>query len=300
MQAPVPGRTHVIKFFEGMCKMLPAVISGRKGNIRNVKSAVAQKKGGLLHTLAVDISVDGTAVFFCKKCLEVGFIDPCICGNGRNIDVFQIMFINIPERFFQINTSLGVPAGAGAESKFCEHTAKQKKEEKFFLLYLTGTALQKGEKVFQAVSEIPGIRAGAESPGGGNKITEPGKSGIFFQKKVQRNRAFFGGEGKFQIQDRAWKTVRDLKPVRDTRAYKDKLPGFQRKFHVLFLIHAENPAGTGSNVHDLIAGMCVMFHMIIRQGKGIKGGNMKISGRILKNVWHEKPPEHVVRSRISI
>ena len=63
----VPGRTHVIKFFEGMCKMLPAVISGRKGNIRNVKSAVAQKKGGLLHTLAVDISVDGTAVFFCKK-----------------------------------------------------------------------------------------------------------------------------------------------------------------------------------------------------------------------------------------
>ena len=63
MQAPVPGRTHVIKFFEGMCKMLPAVISGRKGNIRNVKSAVAQKKGGLLHTLAVDISVDGTAVF---------------------------------------------------------------------------------------------------------------------------------------------------------------------------------------------------------------------------------------------
>ena len=55
MQAPVPGRTHVIKFFEGMCKMLPAVISGRKGNIRNVKSAVAQKKGGLLHTLAVDI-----------------------------------------------------------------------------------------------------------------------------------------------------------------------------------------------------------------------------------------------------
>ena len=141
MQAPVPGRTHVIKFFEGMCKMLPAVISGRKGNIRNVKSAVAQKKGGLLHTLAVDISVDGTAVFFCKKCLEVGFIDPCICGNGRNIDVFQIMLINIPERFFQINTSLGVPAGAGAESKFCEHTAKQKKEEKFFLLYLIGTAL---------------------------------------------------------------------------------------------------------------------------------------------------------------
>ena len=37
-----------------------------------------------------------------------------------------------------------------------------------------------------------------------------------------------------------------------------------------------------------------------RQGKGIKGGNMKIFGRILKNVWHEKPPEHVVRSRISI
>ena len=90
--------------------------------------------------------------FFCKKCLEVGFIDPCICGNGRNIDVFQIMFINIPERFFQINTSLGVPAGAGAESKFCEHTAKQKKEEKFFFIYLTGAVMQKGEQILQTVS----------------------------------------------------------------------------------------------------------------------------------------------------
>ena len=67
MKASVPGGAHMIKFFEGMCKMLPAVVSGRKGNIRNVQSTVAQKKGGLLHTLAVDISVDGTAVFFCKK-----------------------------------------------------------------------------------------------------------------------------------------------------------------------------------------------------------------------------------------
>ena len=90
MQAPVPGRTHVIKFFEGMCKMLPAVISGRKGNIRNAQSTVAQKKGGLFHTLAVDIGIDGAAVFFCKERLQVGFVDPCICGDGRNINVFQI------------------------------------------------------------------------------------------------------------------------------------------------------------------------------------------------------------------
>ena len=54
----------MIKFFEGMCKMLPAVVSGRKGNIRNVQSTVAQKKGGLFHTLAVDIGIDGAAVFF--------------------------------------------------------------------------------------------------------------------------------------------------------------------------------------------------------------------------------------------
>ena len=100
MQAPVPGGTHVIKFFEGMCKMLPAVVTGRKGNIRNVQSIVAQKKGGLFHTLAVNVSVDGAAVFFCKKRLEVGLIDPCICGNGRNINVFQIMLVNIAECFF--------------------------------------------------------------------------------------------------------------------------------------------------------------------------------------------------------
>ena len=48
MKASVPGGAHMIKFFEGMCKMLPAVVSGRKGNIRNVQSTVAQKKGGLL------------------------------------------------------------------------------------------------------------------------------------------------------------------------------------------------------------------------------------------------------------
>ena len=283
-----------------MCKMLPAVVAGRKGNIRNVQSTVAQKKCGLFHTLAIDIGIDGVAVFFCKKRLQVGFVDPCICGDGRNINVFQIMLINVAERFFQIDASLGTPAGAGAECKLCKHAAEKKKEEKFVLLYLTGAVLQKGEQILKTVSEAAGIRAGAEALGGLHKIPEPGKSEIFFHKKLRRNRAFFGSKGKFQIQDRAWKTIRDLKPVRDTRAYKDKLPGFQRKFHVLFLIHAENPAGTGSNVHDLIAGMCVMFHMIIRQGKGIKGGNMKISGRILKNIWHEKPPEHVVRSRISI
>ena len=100
MKASVPGGAHMIKFFEGMCKMLPAVVSGRKCNIRNVQSTVAQKKGGLFHTLAVNVSVDGAAVFFCKKRLEVGLIDPCICGNGRNINVFQIMLVNIVERFF--------------------------------------------------------------------------------------------------------------------------------------------------------------------------------------------------------
>ena len=45
MKASVPGGVHMIKFFEGMCKMLPAVVSGRKGNIRNVQSTITQKKG---------------------------------------------------------------------------------------------------------------------------------------------------------------------------------------------------------------------------------------------------------------
>ena len=100
MKASVPGGAHMIKFFEGMCKMLPAVVSGRKGNIRNVQSTVAQKKGGLLHAFAVNVSVYGAAVFFCKKRLEVGFVDSCICGNGRNINIFQIMLVNIAECFF--------------------------------------------------------------------------------------------------------------------------------------------------------------------------------------------------------
>ncbi len=52
------------KIFRRMCKMLPAVVSGRKGNIRNVQSTVAQKKGGLFDTLAVDIGIYGAAVFF--------------------------------------------------------------------------------------------------------------------------------------------------------------------------------------------------------------------------------------------
>ena len=95
MKASVPGGAHMIKFFEGMCKMLPAVVSGRKGNIRNVQSTVAQKKGGLLHTLAVDISIDGAAVFFCKFRLQVGFVYPCICGVGWNIFVLLIMLVTI-------------------------------------------------------------------------------------------------------------------------------------------------------------------------------------------------------------
>ena len=110
MKASVPGGAHMIKFFEGMCKMLPAVVSGRKGNIRNVQSTVAQKKGGLFHTLAVDIGIDGAAVFFCKERLQVGFVDPCICGDGRNINVFQIMLVNIAERFFQ-HLVCGLPVG---------------------------------------------------------------------------------------------------------------------------------------------------------------------------------------------
>ena len=141
MKASVPGGAHMIKFFEGMCKMLPAVVSGRKGNIRNVQSTIAQKKDCLFHTLAVNISIDGAAVFFCKERLQVGFVDPGICGDSRNINVFQIMLVNIAERFFQIDDSLGAPAGAGAECKLCKHAAEKKKEEKFFLLYLTGILL---------------------------------------------------------------------------------------------------------------------------------------------------------------
>ena len=76
MKASVPGGAHMIKFFEGMCKMLPAVVSGRKGNIRNVQSTVAQKKGGLFHTLAVDIGIDGAADFFPVD-------GSCLCGKDR-------------------------------------------------------------------------------------------------------------------------------------------------------------------------------------------------------------------------
>ena len=235
MQAPVPGRAHMIKFFEGMCKMLPAVVSGRKGNIRNVQSTVAQKKGGLLHTLAVDISVDGAAVFFCKKRLEVGFVDPCICGRWQE---YQCLPDNARQYsgalFLDKTTSLGVPAGAGAEGKLCKHAAETEERREILPLCISPElCCKKVSKIFQAVSEIPGIRAGAESPGGVHKVPEPGKSGILFQKKLQSNRAFFGSEGKFQIQDRAGKTIRDFKPVRDIRPDKDKLSGFQREFRVL-------------------------------------------------------------------
>ena len=108
------------------------------------------------------------------------------------------------------------------------------------------------------------------------------------QKEIQCNRAFFGSEGKFQVEDRAGKTIRDLKPVRYIWLDKDKLSGFQQKFRVLCAIQAENPAGAGGDIHDLIAGMCVMLHMIIRQGEGVKSGNMEIPGRVLENIWHEK------------
>ena len=59
-------KAHMINF-RGMCKMLPAVAAGRKGNIRNAQSTVAQKKGGLFHTLAVNISIDSAAVFSVKS-----------------------------------------------------------------------------------------------------------------------------------------------------------------------------------------------------------------------------------------
>ena len=142
----------MIKFFESMCKMLPAVVARRKGDICNVQSTVAQKEGSLFHTLAVDVGVDSAAVFFCEECLEIGFIDPCIGGNGRNADIFQIVLVNVAERFFQISTSGCVLAGTGAEGKLCKHPAEKKKEEKFFLFYLAGTPLQEGEKIFEAIS----------------------------------------------------------------------------------------------------------------------------------------------------
>ena len=88
--------------------------------------------------------------------------------------------------------------------------------------------------------------------------------------------------------------------MRYIRPDKDKLPGFQWEFRVLCAIQAENPAGTGGDIHDLIAGMCVMLHMIIRQGESIKSRNMEISGRVLENIWHEKPPEYTAKRNVNI
>nr|WP_287082999.1 hypothetical protein [Blautia sp. LMAG:36] len=75
----------MIKFFRRYVQNAAGCCIRKKGNIRNAQSAVAQKKGGLFHTLAVDIGIDGAAVFFCKERLQIGFVDPCICGDGRNI-----------------------------------------------------------------------------------------------------------------------------------------------------------------------------------------------------------------------
>ena len=210
-----------------MSEMLAAVVAGSKSNICDVQSTVAEKKSGLCHSLAVDVSVYGTGIFFCKKRLEIRFIDSCICGDIRNIDVFQIMLVNVAESLFQIGTALRVLAGTGAESKLCKHPAEEQKKKKFFIFYLAGASLQKGQQILQTVSEVSGIRTGAESPGGSYKAPETGKNRIFFQKKLQRNRAFFGCKGEFQIQDRAGKTIRNLKTVRNIRTDKNKLSGFQ-------------------------------------------------------------------------
>ena len=141
MQAPVPGRTHMVKLFKGMSEMLAAVVAGSKGNIRNMHGAVAEKKSGLFHSLAVDVGVDGTAIFFCKKRLQVRFIDSGTGGNVRNAQILQIMFIYIMKRFFQINTSLGGLTGMGTESKLIEHAAEKEEEEEFFHLLLAGAVL---------------------------------------------------------------------------------------------------------------------------------------------------------------
>lgn len=50
--------------------------------------------------------------------------------------------------------------------------------------------------------------------------------------------------------------------MRYIRPDKDKLPGFQWEFRVLCAIQAENPAGTGGDIHDLIAGMCVIYNVV--------------------------------------
>ena len=88
--------------------------------------------------------------------------------------------------------------------------------------------------------------------------------------------------------------------MRYIRPDKDKLSGFQREFCILCAIQAENPAGTGGDIHDLIAGMGVMLHMIIRQGESVKSRNMEIPGRVLKNIWHEKPPEYVAKRNVNV
>ena len=128
----------MVKFFEGVGKMLSAVVSGRKGDICNVQSTVAKEKSGLFHTLAVNVSIDGAAVFFCKKCLEIRLVDPCICGDVGDRKLLQIMFVNIAESFFQVSTSLRTLTETCTEGKFCKHAAEKQEKEKFFFHDLTG------------------------------------------------------------------------------------------------------------------------------------------------------------------
>ena len=127
-----------------MGKMLPAVVAGRKCDICNMQSTVAKKKSGLFHALAVNVSVDGAAVFFCKESLKIGLVDPCICGDVRDREFLQIMLVNIAESFFQVSTSLCTLTETCTEGKFCKHAAEKQEEEKFFFHDFTGAMLQKG------------------------------------------------------------------------------------------------------------------------------------------------------------
>lgn len=174
------------------------------------------------------------------------------------------------------------------ESKLREHTAEKQEEKKFFFGNLTGAMLQKSEKILETVAEIPGIRSGTKRACMSAQIPESGKFRILFQDELERNGTFFGSKGEFQIQNRAGKAIRNLQTVRHIRSDKDKLPVFQQKFRILSMIETVNPAGTGGNIHDLIALVGVMLHMITGKGKCIKSGNMKISGRILENIGHGK------------
>ena len=111
---------------------------------------------------------------------------------------------------------------------------------------------------------------------------------------------FSGVTGKIPDSGSSRETIRNLQPVRYIRPDKDKLPGFQWEFRVLCAIQAENPAGTGGDIHDLIAGMCVMLHMIIRQGESIKAEIWKYREESWKISGMKKPPEYTAKRNVNI